>query len=110
MKADIFKLTGVIETIRQVDPELPVHTVLIYLLVADAMPEGILMHELAKKAGVSAAVCQRNVSFLTKEKGFGIPGYDLLTSEIVPQDRRQRRVKLSAKGEKFLAKLMKQLE
>jgi DNA-binding MarR family transcriptional regulator len=50
------------------------------------------------------------VTYLTREKAWGVPGYDLLVSETVPQDRRQRRVKLTPKGEKFLAKLSRQLE
>ena len=104
------KMAGMIEVFRQLDTDLAVPTMAVLLMVARSMPEGILLHELSRACGLSAASGQRNVSFLTKERAFGVPGYDLLSSETVPQDRRQRRVKLTAKGEKFIAKLTKLIE
>lgn len=104
------KMAGLVEVFRQLDADMAVPTILVFLTVAQSMPEGIMLHELSRKLGLSGATGHRNVSFLTKERTFGVPGYDLLVSETVPQDRRQRRVRLTAKGEKFLAKLIRQLE
>ena len=104
------KMAGLVQTFRQLDPEIPAQTVLCFLTVAQSMPEGILLHELGKKLGLSQAAAQRNSMFLSKYKGLGLPGHDLINVEIVPEDRRQRRLTLTSKGEKFIAKCLKYVD
>lgn len=104
------KMAGLMETFRQLDPEIPAHTVLAFLMVAQSMPQGILQNDLGRRLNLSSAGIARNVMYLSSERGIGIPGFDLVSIETVREDRRLRRVKLSSKGEKFLSKLMKQLD
>lgn len=92
-----------------INPELPAHTALAFLLVAEAGRDGILQSDLGQKLGLSAAATSRNVLFLSAFRQPGIPGYGLVDVEIYPDHRCYRLVKLSSKGAKLLERLCKQI-
>jgi DNA-binding MarR family transcriptional regulator len=98
-------MLGVLEVIRQIDPEMPAQTLQTLLLVAEAGEEGLMQHELGPKLGMSKAATSRNVLVLSKSKGPGLPGPGLIESEEVPENRRLRRITLTPKGERLVEKL-----
>ena len=104
------RLAEVVEAVRQLDKELPAHVLLMLLTVAQSGDEGVLQHELAQKVGMDSGMACRHVARLGPNRGVGLPGMGLLDSEIVPENRKLRRVKLSAKGRRFIERLNKILD
>lgn len=99
------RLVGLMELVRQVDPEMPAQTIQTLLLVAEAGEAGLMQHELGPKLGMTKAAASRNVLVLSKLKGPGVPGPGLIESEELPENRRCRVVRLTSKGHKFVEKM-----
>lgn len=99
------KLIEAIEAFRRLDPEMPAQTILAFLLVAEAMPDGALQNELGIRLNLSPSAIQRNITFLSHERSVGVPGHNLVNVEIVPENKRLRRVRLTATGERLAENL-----
>ena len=104
------KLMRAIAELRELDPELPAHTALAFLSVAEAGPEGITQHELGIRLGISSSATQRNVKLMSKLRGVDTPGLGLLEVTTPIENGRMRVLRLSAKGQKLAAKLAKIVE
>lgn len=104
------RLLRIFEEVREINPEMPAHTVLAFLMIGSFMPEGITQHELGRSLGLSASVTQRNVSYLADWRGPEVPGYGLVESVMLPTDKRHRLLKLTKKGKATLERLTELLE
>lgn len=99
------RMIGMLEEVQRLDREMPAHTLMAFLLVASAGQAGITQNELQQKLGMSGAAVSRNVAFLSKPRGIGLPGHGLVDSDIDPENRRHRRLTLTPKGERLAEKL-----
>ena len=88
-----------IEEFRKIDPEMAIHSALILLLVA--RQPGINLKDLAKETGLGKSAISRNVATLSKEHGKGLITY----SESLT-DRRNKEIKLTHEGERFLRSIL----
>lgn len=93
----------VLKELRTIDPEMGIQTYMVLLQVA--LEEGIGVMEIANRLNLSGASASRNVMLLSKRRTASRAGYDLLTQEYDPHERRRKMVSLTAKGRKLLAKL-----
>ena len=89
-----------VEEFRKVDPELPMHSALILLLIAQK--PGINLKELVQATGLVKSSVSRNVAALSKEYG----GKGLITMTEDPMDRRNKVVKLTLEGERMVRSLL----
>jgi DNA-binding MarR family transcriptional regulator len=96
-----------IELFRGQYDEMPAQTIQALLVIAEF--PGISVSELGEKLGLAQSSASRNVYALSNDKGKGVPGLDLIVSEINPMNRRQRQLSLSLKGQKFVARLKETL-
>ena len=102
-----------LETFRQVDPWIPVHTMLAFLLVAESGSKGVLQNELQERLNLSQSAMSRNVLVLSPHQGVMSgrvgeqTGLGLIEIEIPTNNRRMRRLRISPKGSKLLDKLCK---
>jgi DNA-binding MarR family transcriptional regulator len=101
------RMVLLLEEVQRLDKEMPAQTLMAFLLVASAGPDGIVQNELQQKLGLSGAAVSRNVTFLSKARGVGLPGHGLVESEIDEVNRRHRRLTLTPKGERLAEKLSK---
>ena len=106
LKVKLNQLLSCLEVFRQVDQEMPSQRIVLFLLVASR--PGMRMSDVAKKLGLSSSAVSRNLSELSKW-GIGInkPGVDLLYAEENPQDRREKMIYLTPKGERLVETLNK---
>lgn len=88
-----------LEEFRKIDPELPMHSALILLLVA--RKPGINLKELVQETGLGKSAVSRNVASLSKEYGKG-----LITYSEDPLDRRNKVIKLTLEGERTVRSLL----
>lgn len=100
------KLVEVVDLIRKLDPEMSMQTLLTLLLVGSAGEAGLSQLDLFNRLGMSKAAVSRNVSILSKYKGPGLAGLGLIESEMQPENRRQRVLRLTPKGAKFLERVL----
>lgn len=101
MSAKLDNLLEVMELIRRHDPEMPAQTLSTLLLVAGN--PGISMQKLAETLNIASSSTSRNVSALSKWKAFQKPGLDLVEAIDNPQNRREKLVSLTPKGERLVA-------
>lgn len=91
------------EHVRAVDPEMPAQTLCSLLLISSK--PGRMISEISKELGIAVSSATRNVFSLAKWKTPGTPGLDLVRAEEDEQDRRIKRLYLTAKGERFVQQL-----
>lgn len=88
--------------IRDINPEMPMQTAIIFLLVAklnDRYSRGIPMKELREMVGLSQASMSRNTTVLgTSRDDESSRRYGLILVREDPNNRRRKLVRLSAKG------------
>jgi DNA-binding MarR family transcriptional regulator len=97
------QLIAAIEAFRQYDAEMPAQMMLTFLLVAEE--PGILMEQLGEKLRIVSSSVTRNVYSLSREKGAGMPGHDLVYIEAYSKNRRKNCVYLTKKGERFASNI-----
>lgn len=88
-----------VEEFRKIDPELPMHTALILLLIA--RKPGVNLKELVQATGLGKSAVSRNVALLSKEYGKG-----LITYKEDLQDRRNKVINLTNDGERMVRSLL----
>lgn len=104
MSRQIRSLANAIRAFRDLDAEIQAQTVLTFLLVADAT-EPVSMRDLQGRLDISTSSVSRNVAALSKHHRLGKDGLDLVEAYEDPADRRNKVVRLTAKGRAFSSKL-----
>jgi DNA-binding MarR family transcriptional regulator len=101
----IRKAIRLLEEFRKLDQELQMQAAVTFLLIAEAGDEGIRQLDLQNRLGMSQASASRNVALLTKVhwRGPKYEGHDLVAREEDPNDRRNKIVRLTARGRRFLS-------
>jgi len=83
---------------------MPLQYITAFLLVA--LKEGQTVTELAACAGISASLMTRHLADLGRMNRYHNDGYDLVESELDPMDRRTKRQRLTAKGQRLVGHLL----
>jgi len=98
-------LMQALETLRELDSDMPMAQAVCLLLIAKN--EGLSLRELAQQAGVGMASASRYVSYFGKphaglvhKKGMG-----LVVATEDPQERRRKTITLTAKGRALINQL-----
>lgn len=86
-----------VQLFRDLDPELQSQTIVCFLLIA-AAPTDIPMRDLQDTLDMPSSSTSRNVAALSKHHRLGRPGLDLVETYEDPEDRRFKRVRLTARG------------
>lgn len=103
----IKSLMNLVEELRKLDPEMQLQTVQVLLAVAHAGDAGVPMTNLADNLGISQASASRNVAALgNKLNRHKQPGLGLLESKEDPADYRRKIVKVTAKGNRMIERLV----
>lgn len=89
-----------LEELRKLDPEMTAQEAQCLLGVA-AWP-GISVRELAERVGVEPPTASRNIAILGRYGRGGKEGLKLIDSQEDPEDRRHKRLSLTAHGKKVL--------
>jgi DNA-binding MarR family transcriptional regulator len=92
-----------VEELRKVDTELGIQTLACFLLIA--RNEGMGVMELAEKLDISGASASRNVGYLSKERGRGHKGYNLIDARYDEYERRRKVLTLTKEGHSLLKRL-----
>ncbi len=103
-KADAFSVFHLIETFREIHPEMPMQMAAVFLLIA--MKPGISQAELLRVMDISQPGMSRNVVALTAINRHGAPGLDLVEQQPAPHDARITVLQLTSKGRTFLDRLL----
>ncbi|MBC8036078.1 MAG: winged helix-turn-helix transcriptional regulator [Rhizobiales bacterium] len=99
-KATLTYLAKALELFGVYDGAMHLPTILVFLTVANE--PGIKKTELERRLGLSNSACSRHVMMLTKKGDFarlGHVGHDLVFSETDPLDSRNKRVRLTKRGD-----------
>jgi DNA-binding MarR family transcriptional regulator len=83
---------------------MPLQYITAFLLVA--LKEGQTVTELADRAGISPSLMTRHLADLGQMNRYHKDGYDLVESELDPMDRRTKRQRLTAKGQRLVGHLL----
>lgn len=101
--SEIATLIQVLEVLRRLDPDMPIQYALSFLTVAQN--EGLSIRELSERLGIAQSSASRNVAALSRWRGPGKPGHDLVLSEEDPRERRRKVVTLTAEGRALVEEL-----
>lgn len=99
------KLFLALETLRSLDPNLPVNFVQVFLAVAAApRDKGIETRALPERVDLSNSAVNRAVTYLGDRhwKTPDRPGLGLVECKVDPYDRRMRIAKLTPKGQRVV--------
>ncbi len=83
---------------RAMDPEMPLQTVMTYLVVAAKDPKPVLMSDLATRLDIAHSSVTRNVQAMSEYNRHGKSGHGLLVTSNDAKDRRVKWVALTPKG------------
>jgi len=106
-RAALSNLEAALKPFFKLRTTMPLQYVTAFLLVA--LKEGQTVAELAGRAGISASVMARHLAHLGQKNRYREDGYDLVESELDPMDRRTKRQRLSAKGQRLVGQLLRAL-
>lgn len=104
MSKGLRTLYQAVQLFRDLDPELPTQTVVCFILIANA-DEDIQMRDLQNALDTSSASTTRNVAHLSDHYKPRVPGLGLVEAYEDMNDRRYKRVRLTAKGKSFRTRL-----
>lgn len=104
MSKNLRRALLLVEEFRKINPEMQMQTALAFLIIGEAGEDGIPMLELQKDMGVASSTTSRNVSTLSDVhwRDPKKPGLGLIDRHEDPNDRRNKIVRLSAKGRRVL--------
>lgn len=100
---DVNTLTREIETFADVDPEMQIHTMLVFLFIAQRGT--CTQKDLEVSLGLTNATASRNVSYWCERKTYTQEGIGFVERTEDPRDRRYKLLRLSKAGQKFYAKV-----
>jgi DNA-binding MarR family transcriptional regulator len=89
------------------DPQMPLHFIQIFILVAQAPPEGLLYREIEDAMNLTNSSVSRTLDALGEEHRKGYRGHGLIERRIDPEDSRRLRVSLSKKGKILASEIVK---
>lgn len=92
-----------VEMFRDMDAEIPLTTVGVFLVVVQN--EHMTMKDMAKILGISQASCSRNVAYLAQYHRLNKPGLNLLVTREDPEERRRKIVSLTQKGKRVVERM-----
>jgi DNA-binding MarR family transcriptional regulator len=98
-------LATAVEAFRALDAEMQSQQIVTFLMVAAAGNDHISMRQLADHLGIASSSVSRNVAALSEHHRLGHPGHNLVEAYEDPADRRNKRVRLTAKGRTLAARL-----
>jgi DNA-binding MarR family transcriptional regulator len=107
MACKVSNLMDVIELFRERYPEITAPTIMTFFFVTQK--PGISIGDIATKLNMSQPAASRNVFVLSKWKAAGVPGLDLIEAHENPENRREKQVNLTSKGERFVEAINKAL-
>lgn len=103
-KRGMYHAFRLLETFRELRPDMPMQTASVFLLVA--MKPGISQRELLDLIDISQAGISRNVYALTAIDRHGKPGLNLITQHRNPIDARNTMLYLTSEGDALLTRLL----
>lgn len=110
MSKQFDSLIDVLELFRSVDLNVQANAIQVFLAVASCTEkEGMTMQEIEKKTGMQQAAVSRNVALFTDWTRLKTQGPGLLQRTEGFVDRRQKYVKLTPKGHRFVENILKAL-
>ncbi len=93
MVADIENFLETLKSLQNLNTEFPLQYII--CLITIALEEGICTTDLAQRTGMALSTVSRITTALSKKDGT----YELITIEIVPNEKRRKRIFLSEKGQ-----------
>jgi DNA-binding MarR family transcriptional regulator len=109
-KKSVGRVLQLVETFRQLDPQMQAHQMAMFLHIAQGGGQ-MTVRELHELTGMAQAACSRTVGYWSKERwdkdenGRRKPGHDMLSEREDYADNRIIRIDLNAKGRRFLEQL-----
>ena len=107
MSVELLRFETIIEKLRDLDPEMQMQAALTLSIVArkHSANQDCSVKEIGEYLGLSSASASRNIAVLSKWNRHGVPGKDLVEARENPRKRVEKFVKLTVKGEKWIAEL-----
>lgn len=103
MAADIEKFLNTLKELQTLNTEFPLQYII--CIVTIALEEGLCMTDLAQRTGMALSTVSRITTALSKKEG----AYGLITIEIVPNEKRRKRIFLSEKGLRTINQIKQRL-
>lgn len=109
MKAKLATLLNGLHRIKEDAPEMPISILITLLGVAVHTPDGrerkdpLSIFELSKLVGQPYTTTSRHLRYLGDFERPGQEGLNYVETAMLPQDRRQKSVKLTPKGQRMIA-------
>lgn len=104
-------LRALVEMTAELDRDLPITAALVFLAVGRAGKAGLDQGQMQDELELSSSTTSRTVQSLGKTHYLkGRDGLDLVEREFDKTDNRKRVLRLTAKGERVMANILKALE
>lgn len=103
-KHGMFSAFQLIETFRELHPEMPMQMASTFLIIA--MRPGISQRDLMKFSTISQQSISRNVAALSAINRHGEPGLDLVAQRRDPRDARITVLSLTASGKQLIERVL----
>lgn len=103
--ASLDKFLSVLNVLRQVDPEFPLHYAI--CLAEIARDEGMSLTQLAERTNLALSTVSRIVGCLSKYRPNGRP-YELISLQMAADERRRRELYLTPAGRELLGRITAQ--
>lgn len=101
-------LAGIVESIRDIDPEMPAQTLAGLLFIA--RKPGCSVQDMQEYLQVGSGTGTRIACRLGEWERYEVPGLKLVRAERDPKDRRKVMLWLTAQGQKAVKKLTDHLQ
>jgi hypothetical protein len=107
-KPTLETLLAGLHRIKEDSPEMPIAILITLLGVAVYTPDGrdrkdpLSIFELSKVVGVPYTTVSRHLRYLADFERPGVPGLNYVETGLLPNDRRQKYVKLTARGQRVM--------
>ncbi|CAB4165072.1 MarR Transcriptional regulators [uncultured Caudovirales phage] len=95
-------LVQLLEAFRSIDPEIQANAIQLLLFIAAAGEDGAMMKDLEKQTGQPQATLSRNVAMFTDMTRWHKPGPGYVERFENPMNRREKIVRLTPKGRRFM--------
>jgi DNA-binding MarR family transcriptional regulator len=103
-KAVLIRLLKALKPFHELNPTMPLQYVTAFLHVA--INEGQNVSEYARKLGTSQSLMTRHLADIGEINRYHEPGFGLVEARDDVRDRRNRRNRLSAKGQRLVGQLL----
>ena len=100
----IGNLMDVLDLFRDLDSEMPVQTIMTFLLICQQ--EDISLREISRQLDMSQSAASRNIGVFTDWTWLKREGHRLIKFTPDPMDMRRKRISITAQGVKFRQRLL----